>query len=76
MEAHGDGAYSKPAERAGKLFAEGDHKSAKLYALAQNEIAKRSEFPYGLDTATRYLEAPALPPQRPPELDLIKYDHR
>jgi hypothetical protein len=36
----------------------GDRKAERLYSRAKREIAKRTDFPIGLDTATRLLEEP------------------
>lgn len=70
MEALGDGAYSEARRLAREAEARGDIRRAKIFWRARHEIGTRTDPLYGLDTATRYLEAKPLPPRRPPDTTL------
>lgn len=66
MEALGDGAYSEARRLAREAEQNGDLRRAKVLWRARYEIGTRTDPLYGMDTATRYLEAKPLPPRRPP----------
>jgi hypothetical protein len=56
MEAYGNGAYWKARAEAREARKKGDRIGEKFLAKVCIEIAKRTDFEIGLDTATRYLE--------------------
>ena len=56
MEAYGNGAYWKAREVARDARRAGDHRIDRFYSAVAKEIAKRTDFEIGCDTATRYLE--------------------
>lgn len=56
MEAYGNGAYWKARAEAREARKRGDYIREKFLAKVCIEIAKRTDFDIGLDTATRYLE--------------------
>jgi hypothetical protein len=56
MEAYGNGAYWKARAEAREARKKGDRIREKFLAKVCIEIAKRTDFEIGLDTATRYLE--------------------
>ena len=70
MEAFGDGAYYEARRLARDADARGDKRRAEVLWRAKHEIAKRSDFPFGLDTATRYLEAAPFGERKPPDATL------
>jgi hypothetical protein len=61
MEAYGDGAYWKARAEAREARKRGDYIREKFLAKVCIEIAKRTDFEIGLDTATRYLEEKQAP---------------
>lgn len=56
METYGNDAYFKAREEAREARKKGDYIREKFLAKVCIEIAKRTDFEVGLDTATRYLE--------------------
>lgn len=74
MEAYGNGAYWKARAEAREARKRGDHARDKFLSKVCVEIAKRTDFEIGLDTATRYLDdkqtpydpGPGLVINRPP----------
>lgn len=56
METYGNDAYFKAREEARAARGKGDHMREKFLAKVCIEIAKRTDFEIGLDTATRYLD--------------------
>jgi hypothetical protein len=56
MESYGNNAYFKAREEARAARKKGDYLREKFLAKVCIEIAKRTDFEIGLDTATRYLE--------------------
>ncbi|HWK87020.1 MAG TPA: hypothetical protein VNQ34_05895 [Xanthobacteraceae bacterium] len=58
MEAYGNEAYWKAREEQREARKNRDYIREKFLAKVCLEIAKRTEFEVGLDTATRYLEEP------------------
>lgn len=56
MEYFGNQAYSATREEAREARKQGDRKRDKFLSKIALEIAKRTDFEPGLDTATRYLE--------------------
>jgi len=56
MEAYGNGAYWKAREVARDARLAGDNRIDRFYSAVAKEIAKRTDFEIGLDTATRYIE--------------------
>jgi len=61
MEAYGNEAYFKARAEARDARRKGDRIREKFLAKVCIEIAKRTDFTIGLDTATRYLEEPQAP---------------
>lgn len=61
MEAHGNNAYFQAREEVREARKDGDHFREKFLAKVCIEIAKRTDFEIGLDTATRYLEEKQAP---------------
>lgn len=61
MESYGNDAYSKAREEAREARKKGDNLREKFLAKVCIEIAKRTDFEIGLDTATRYLEEKQAP---------------
>jgi hypothetical protein len=70
MEAYGNEAYSIARQLMREARGRGDHPAVRLYSRAKREIAKRTDFPIGLDTATRLLEEPVEKLVRPKEVTL------
>jgi hypothetical protein len=61
MAAYRNEAYFKARAEARVARNKGDYLREKFLAKACIEIAKRTDFDIGLDTATRYLEEPQAP---------------
>lgn len=61
METYGNEAYFKARAEAREARKKGDYLREKFLAKVCIEIAKRTDFDIGLDTATRYLEEPQTP---------------
>ena len=61
MEAYGNEAYFKARAEAREARKRGDYLREKFLAKVCLEIAKRTDFDIGIDTATRYLEEPQAP---------------
>ncbi len=61
METYGNEAYFKAREETREARKKGDHLREKFLAKVCIEIAKRTDFEIGQDTATRYLEEPQAP---------------
>lgn len=59
MEYFGNQAYSATRAEAREARKQGDRKRDKFLSKVALEIAKRTEFEPGLDTATRYLDEQA-----------------
>lgn len=65
MESYGNNAYWKAREAAREARKKGDYIREKFLAKVCIEIAKRTDFEIGLDTATRYLEEEKQAPYDP-----------
>lgn len=59
MEAFGNAAYTETRSEARRARESGDHKRERFFNRVCKEIAKRTDFEIGLDTATRYVEEQA-----------------
>lgn len=59
MEAFGNAAYTETRSEARKAREAGDYKHERFLNRVCKEIAKRTDFEIGLDTATRYVEKQA-----------------
>lgn len=77
MEMYGDNAYRAARAEARTARQRGDHMREKFLSRVCIEIAKRTDFDIGLDTATRYLEeqepydaGPGLVTRRPSDTTL------
>ena len=55
METYGNEAYSVARTLMREARLRGDRRAERLYSRAKREIARRTDFPIGLDTATRLL---------------------
>jgi hypothetical protein len=61
MESYGNAAYREARAEARKARERGDHKRERFLSRVCREIAKRTDFEIGLETATRYLEEKQAP---------------
>lgn len=73
IESFGDAAYWEARAEARKAHEQGDRKREKFLSRVCREIAKRTDFEIGLDTATKYtdeqtpyvVDGPAIARKRP-----------
>jgi hypothetical protein len=69
MESFGNDAYREAKKAEYSAWDRGDKKLGKFLYRVRMEIAKRTDYSPGMDTATRYLEKP-LPVTRPKDSTL------
>ncbi|MGE0602681.1 MAG: hypothetical protein AB7O46_02720 [Xanthobacteraceae bacterium] len=70
MESFGNRAYSEAKKAEREAWERGDKKLGKFLWRVRMEIAKRTDYSPGMDTATRYLEKPLPRVTRPKDTTL------